>query len=110
MSAIPPGTRRLIETRSDGTCEGCGQAPATDMHHRKYRSRGGTHAIDNILHLCGSGNTSGCHGRAHTAEGTELGWSVQSWDDEQHIPVSYRGVDRWLTRWGSAVEVGEVAF
>lgn len=110
MSAIPARTRRLVEVRSDGICEGCGTAPATDIHHRKYRSRGGTHRLENLIHLCGAGNTSGCHGRAHSADGDDTGWSVHSWDDEQHIPVSYRGELRWLTGWGSAVPMGETVF
>ena len=110
MTAIPPKTRRMVDLRSDSLCEGCGEAPATNIHHRQYLSRGGTHALDNLLHLCGLGNVNGCHGRAHTGEGAELGWSVQSWDDPQHIPVMYRGVGKWLTLWGSAVDVGTTDF
>lgn len=107
---IPPKTRRMVELRSDNLCEGCGEAAATNIHHRQYLSRGGTHALENLLHLCGSGNHTGCHGKAHSAAGHELGWSVNSWDEPEHVPVSYRGVDRWLTGWGSAVEVGTTPF
>lgn len=117
MSAIPAKTRRLVEVRSGGVCEGCGQRPATDVHHRKYLSRGGTHKLDNLLHLCGGaaglpgGNHSGCHGVAHSTAGHEVGWSVHSWDDPAHVLVTYRGVEMWLTLWGSVKEAGrEVPF
>jgi 5-methylcytosine-specific restriction endonuclease McrA len=106
MSAIPAKTRRMVELRSDSLCEGCGERPATEIHHRQYRSRGGSHGLENLIHLCGSGNHSGCHGTAHSAEGHELGWSVHSWDDPRDEPVLYRGTLRWLTAWGSAVDVG----
>lgn len=102
----------MVEVRSGGICEGCSARPATDIHHRQYRSRGGSHALDNLLHLCGGeagmagGNHSGCHGKAHTKAGHELGWSVHSWDDPAHVPVNYRGREAWLTRWGSAVSTG----
>ena len=116
MSVIPPKARRMVSVRSDDLCEGCGKRPATDVHHRKYRSRGGKHTLENLIHLCGGesglpgGNHSGCHGIAHSGEGHELGWSVHSWDDEQHIPVLYRGTLKWLTAWGSAINVGETSF
>ena len=105
MKAADRRAYTLVAVRSDGVCEGCGQASAIQMHHRKYRSRGGDTSPDNVLHLC-----LGCHRRAETPEGHEDGWSVHRWDDEQHVPVLYRGVLKWLTRWGSAVDVGEVTF
>lgn len=82
-----------VKKRSGGVCEGCGQAKATDVHHRLYRSRGGLDAAENLLHLCGGpsglpgGNHSGCHGVAHTAEGEARGWSVRSGHDPSEVPV-----------------------
>lgn len=99
---IPAANRRAVEERCGGLCEGCGQRPVTDIHHRKYKSRGGTHDIENLLALCGGaggmagGNHSGCHGVAHSTEGHGLGWSVHSWDDPADVPVLYRGVMRRL--------------
>lgn len=104
---IPTKTRRLVEERSGSLCEGCGEREATELHHRKYRSRGGGHEVSNLIHLCGWGNHTGCHGTAHSAEGHELGWSVNSWDDPAHKAVLYRGVMRWLTPDGRAEPVGE---
>ena len=108
MAGFPPKVRRAIEERSGGVCEGCGRRPATEMHHRKYRSRGGKDTVENGYHLCGFGNnqTAGCHGTAHSGEGGELGWSVNSWGDPKLTPVLYRGVLRWLTDDGRAVDVG----
>jgi hypothetical protein len=94
---VPAKTRRIVEERCGGICEGCGQREATELHHRKYRSRGGGHEITNLIFLCGWGNHTGCHGTAHSAEGHELGWSVNSWADPALTPVLWRGGMSWLT-------------
>lgn len=82
----PAKVARAIESRSGGLCEGCGEAPATEKHHRKYKSRGGKDVLSNALHLCGWGNHSGCHGRAHSDDPPE-GWSVHSWEEPRLEPV-----------------------
>jgi hypothetical protein len=104
---IPPGNRRIVEERSGSVCEGCGKARATEVHHRRYRSRGGGHEVSNLLHLCGFGNNAneGCHGVAHSAEGGELGWSCNSWENPKHRPVLYRGTLMWLVDDGRVVDV-----
>lgn len=90
-----------VAERSHGVCEGCGIRPATDMHHRLYRSRGGPTTVANLLHLCGGeggmsgGNHSGCHGKAHTLLGEQLGWSVLSTNDPAIIPVFHKGTQSW---------------
>lgn len=84
MSAAPAKNVAAVKERSGGVCEGCGVRPATDVHHRRYRSRGGGHEVSNLLHLCGGesglagGNHSGCHGVAHRGAGALVGWSVES--------------------------------
>lgn len=105
---IPAKNRRLVEDRSGGLCEGCGTREATNVHHRQYLSRGGGHEVSNLFHCCGLGNiqTAGCHGTAHSGEGHELGWSVNSWADPKLVPVLYRGVMSWLTDDGRVVDVG----
>jgi hypothetical protein len=108
---IPPGNRRIVMERCGGLCEGCGKRPVTDLHHRKYKSRGGGHEVSNLLGLCGGagglsgGNHSGCHGVAHSAEGGELGWSCNSWENPKHRPVLYRGTLMWLVDDGRVVDV-----
>lgn len=81
----------MVQTRSKGICEACGTAPATEVHHRRYKSRGGGHEVSNLFHVCGRGNHTGCHGKAHKgAEG--LGWSVKSGAFAPSvIPVWYQG-------------------
>lgn len=76
--------------RADGKCEGCGEAPAEHIHHRKYRSRGGTNELSNLVHLCADH-----HRLAHTAIGEQLGWSVLTNNDPAIIPVFHRGTGLW---------------
>ena len=102
---VPAKNRRIVEERCGGLCEGCGRNEATELHHRKFRSRGGGHEVTNLIYLCGWGNHTGCHGTAHSAEGHELGWSVNSWGDPKLTPALYRGVLAWLTDEGRVVDV-----
>jgi hypothetical protein len=97
---IPPKNRRIVEERCGGVCEGCGKQPATNLHHRLYRSRGGGNEVSNLIALCGMGNAAGCHQIAHSGEGVELGWSCNSWTSPTLTPVLYRGVMSWLTDQG----------
>lgn len=93
MTGFSPAVSALIEKRSGGVCEGCGVAPATEKHHRQFRSRGGSNRASNGLHLCGWGNHTGCHGRAHAgAIGESLGWAIRSGFDPLEVPV-FRHVD-----------------
>lgn len=91
---IPARNEAIVKRRSGGVCESCGARPATNVHHRKYLSRGGTHDVHNLFDLCGMGNVKGCHGRAHKdgeREGLAIGRSYRS----ELVPVLYRG--RWAT-------------
>jgi hypothetical protein len=42
-------------------CSRCGSAYMLQVHHRKYRSRGGTHRAENLEPTCGD-----CHRMIHT--------------------------------------------
>jgi len=67
------------------------------IHHRRYKSRGGGHEVSNLIHLCGSGNHTGCHGTAHTGEGETRGWSIESGVAPTYTyELVYRGVRGWL--------------
>lgn len=106
---IPAANRAMVERRSGGICESCGAAPATDVHHRQYLSRGGTHDVHNLIDLCGGasglagGNHSGCHGRAHK-DGEREGLAIGRGYRSELIPVLYRG------RWAVLDDVGGVEF
>ena len=98
-------TLALLFARSGWVCEFCGRQSATEVHHRKFRSRGGGHNIENLLHLDGWGNHTGCHGLAHSGE-PPVGLAVHAWEDERLIPVAdSAGVLWWLTRDGRRVLV-----
>lgn len=74
---MPPAHPEKVRQRSGGMCEaGCGK-PASEIHHRRFLSRGGRHNLANLWALCGGeggmvgGNHSGCHGRAHSGAALE---------------------------------------
>lgn len=76
-----PAIRALIDVRSEGMCEACGRARATQVHHRLYLSRGGRGNAANGLAVCGLGGADGCHIEAHTLKGELRGWSIRSGGD-----------------------------
>lgn len=95
---IPADIRAKVRERSGGVCEVCHSQPATDQHHRKYRSRQGEHVVENLIDICGPGNAFGCHGDAHGPEPLE-GVSINSWiTDPAQIPFTDKLGVRWLLR------------
>lgn len=81
--------RKLVRGRSEGTCEVCGRAPATNFQHRQGKAHQGAWSAENGLDVCGMGNVSGCHGAIHQnpAIAYERGWSVRSTSDPATTPV-----------------------
>jgi HNH endonuclease len=51
---IPPATRRLVVRRQHGKCAvpSCKNAVFIDVHHVKFRSRGGDHDPENLIAMC----------------------------------------------------------
>jgi hypothetical protein len=98
VTPVPKALRDKLRERSDGICEVCGSAPATNWHHRKNRSQGGPNSLSNALHCCGSGCT-GCHGRIteNPSEAVGMGWSVRSYNNPASAPVFRRGEWVWLS-------------
>lgn len=74
MKAIPPKVRAEVAERSEGRCERCLSRRAVHMHHRRTRSHGGSHAAENLAHLC-----SVCHDYVHAnpAESYRDGWLIR---------------------------------
>lgn len=77
MSAIPQRVRSAVHERAQDRCEGCGRFAPLELHHRKFRSRGGKHTVENLIALCGWGNHTGCHGMAH-GPNPPPGWTLPS--------------------------------
>ena len=95
---FPARVVRLLEQRSDGACEGCGRwGVPLEKHHRKFKSRGGEHTVENGVMLCGWGNHTGCHGRAHSANPPE-GWAVHRWENPADLPFTDLNGRTWLFR------------
>lgn len=93
MTAISKSQREKLRARSLGVCELCFAARATNWHHRKNRSQGGTNDLSNAMHLCGSG-TTGCHGLVteHPLDAYDNGWSVRSGGVPAETPLKRQGV------------------
>lgn len=70
-STLPPMDWDLLDGPDvvGERCAVCGR-PATDKHHPAHRDRhvygaDGKPAHNPVISLCGAGNVSGCHGKAH---------------------------------------------
>ena len=86
---MPPAHVELVRERSGGLCERCLVYPASEIHHRRFLSRGGKHNVANLLHLCGFGNTGGCHGEAHTGVGAEVGTAISAWNIHHESEIAF---------------------
>ncbi|WP_075813043.1 HNH endonuclease signature motif containing protein [Corynebacterium sp. CNJ-954] len=94
MSKTPRWLREAAWERADAVCEAmipqavC-QWHGTDVHHRKKRSAGGEHALENALWVCRN-----CHNyiEAHQAWSFPRGLLVHSYHEPVHPPAYYRGV------------------
>lgn len=92
---MPVKHPEIVHDRCYGMCEGCHQKPASDIHHRRFLSRGGKHNLANLVALCGSGNHTGCHGLAHSGNAPD-GWAIKAADSrgESDVPfVDLRGIE-----------------
>lgn len=101
-------------------CFRCG-TPVTsgetfNCHHRLFAGRGGQDTLDNRLIVCGSGNTSGCHGWIHgnsgEAAGDGNGWAISQFDTRPPVRVPARHWEAGLvhlTPEGDMIRVADVA-
>ncbi len=75
---ISADVRAQVAARSGGICEiraACDGRRAVHVHHRRLRSQGGKHALENLLHVCAA-----CHHYAHShpALAYERGWLLRA--------------------------------
>ena len=107
--------RALVLERDGWQCAGCGK-PVSDgtwwsMQHRKARGVGGDNSPCNLVVLCGSATSRGCHRRCEDRdrEMHARGLWLRSDEDPAMVPVMVAsehgsGVTVWLT------EDGQYAF
>lgn len=90
---VSPEVALEVRARSHDICERCKVRPATDMHHRVTRSRGGPGDVFNLAHLC-----SECH-HVHAHGELEYPWYVRG----RFIRGQYQGPDAtYRDHYGSA--------
>lgn len=89
VTADERNARKVMKARSQGTCEVCAAAPATDAHHRRNRSQGGRWSPENLLHLCHDDHMAIT---VNPALARSRGWSVLSTDDPAEMPVFLAGL------------------
>lgn len=99
---IPAPVRAVVDARDEHACVFCGN-PASDRHHRRFKGMGGSSLPDtdspqNIVALCGLGNTSGCHGRAHSEPewARANGYRVPNGTDPLTVPITHHA---WGVCW-----------
>ena len=90
-------TLLLLEDRSRGRCELCGDR-AAHTHHRRPRGMGSsrdeaTNQPSNLLRVCAA-----CHGQIESrrAEAYGFGWLVSRWSDPAVVPVLVGRGSRWV--------------
>ena len=81
---IPVKVRQAVKDRSGGLCEHCGRPGANHLHHRKLRSQGGGHTVENLLNVRWD-----CHRSIHADpdHAYDMGWLVRSWADPAQVPL-----------------------
>lgn len=115
---VPREVAEIVAERAQGMCEimaphtGC-TGRAEHMHHRKLRSQGGEHTVENLVNICERCHT---YTHMHPAEANTNGWIVRSSYDPRHVPFQRRGGNVFLHDNGemeayhiAAVKAGETA-
>src|SRR6476646_5527095 len=97
MTAIPAKLRALVLARDGYACCRCGKSLQGDyysLHHRLPRGRGGTHTAENLVTVCGSGTSPGCHQtiESYRTRATMDGWLVPSGCDPAHYAIVRSGI------------------
>ena len=94
MSRLPQKTRDLVLARDNWQCVGCGTAVGGgftwwSIQHRVARGVGGTNDIVNLVALCGSATSKGCHRTCEdrNEEMHDRGLWLRSTEDPALVPV-----------------------
>ena len=105
---VPTEVAEVVNERAGGICEimnpdaqctGCRE----QLHHRKLRSQGGEHTVENLVGICHR-----CHYwlHNHPAIAYENGWLVKGAKDPALIPFRLRGVLSFLRKDGRTISTG----
>ena len=106
-------TRFLVYEREGLRCASCGtylggETCWRSLQHRKARGVGGDNRPENLILLCGSATSAGCHRQAEDRdpEMHARGYWLRSDEDPALVPVmlfeeSGSGMTAWLTADGS---------
>jgi 5-methylcytosine-specific restriction endonuclease McrA len=83
---MPPAVADAVIVRANGACEACGFALCGEghLHHRKKRSQGGKHTVENLIYV-----SALCHSTIHENPtlAYKLGLMVKREFDPADIPV-----------------------
>ena len=116
--------RGLVLARDNWQCVACGKPAGGaftwwSLQHRIARGQGGTNEPSNLIVLCGSATSPGCHFKCEQRdrEMQAKGYWLESWQDPRAEGVMYferpdgPGVTYWLTDDGSLLSEapGEMA-
>lgn len=88
-AAVQQRSNGLCEARIDGVCSG----QATETHHRAGRSGDGSHHPVLLVHVCGHGNMTGCHGaiETHPDWARRHGYKLWRGTDYDDAPATFPG-------------------
>ena len=98
-------TRAVIYNRDGNRCAACGKSvPAgswRSIQHRVARAHGGTNDTFNLVLLCGSATSAGCHRVCEDRKKhmQAQGFYLESWQDPRAEPIMLHGQDGGVTVW-----------
>ena len=98
---IPPHVKEIVDLRANGFCEFCcrpiGEIGWFSRQHRIPRGAGGSrdpkvNSVSNLIVLCGSATSSGCHLRAESQRhwAKQVGLLLDRIQDPANAPVLYQ--------------------
>src|SRR5699024_3524176 len=105
---VPTEVAEVVNERAGGICEiinieaGC-TGYREQLHHRKLRSQGGEHTVENLVGIC---HRCQYWRHAHPAIAYANGWLVKGAKDPELIPFRLRGVLSFLRKDGGIISTG----
>lgn len=107
-------TRDAVYLREKGCCAACGiylpDSAWRSIQHRVARGQGGGNETTNLVLLCGSATSPGCHRKCEDRDEHmhAAGFWLESWQDPASEPVMLHGADGGITVW--LTDDGEYAY